>query len=228
MQWIFQYQLFLFDLDGLLVDTENLHYQAYINMCKERGYDLSWSFHRYSEAAHHDSTGLRDQVYLEFPKLKEEEPDWRVLYEEKKRILVDLIEKGPVPLMRGVKELLLALQKADIKRSVVTHSPLPFIKKIREKNPLLDTIPNWITREDYTQPKPHPECYQTAISRLAEPTDNIIGFEDSPRGLEALLETRAKPVLICPPDSTYLKATLEQHRNVVYYPSFSAIPESLG
>ena len=72
MQWIYKYQLFLFDFDGLLVDTESLHYQAYINMCATRGFDLTWNFHRYSEAAHHESTGLRDQIYAEFPKLKAE------------------------------------------------------------------------------------------------------------------------------------------------------------
>ena len=32
MRWISEYQLFLFDLDGLLVNTEELHYQAYKNM----------------------------------------------------------------------------------------------------------------------------------------------------------------------------------------------------
>lgn len=223
MQWIFHYQLFLFDLDGLLVDTERLHYQAYINMCAGRGYHLPWSFQRYSEAAHHESTGLRDQIYAEFPALQAQEPDWQVLYAEKKQMFMELLEKGAVPLMEGVKELLLALQKANIKRCVVTHSPSQLIRTIRNQNPILDTIPHWITREDYTHPKPHPECYQIAIGRMGEPHDRIIGFEDSPRGLNALLETEAKPVLICPPDSTYLKNLLSLHPQVQYYPSFSAI-----
>lgn len=224
MQWIFDYQLFLFDFDGLLVDTEKLHYQAYINMCAARGFSLNWSFHRYSEAAHHDPNALRDQIYEEFPLLKLQEPDWKVLYEEKKRIISELFEKGTVPLMPGVKELLLALEEANIKRCVVTHSPTLLIKKIRAQNPLLDTIPHWITREDYTHPKPHPECYQIAIDRLKQKGDHIIGFEDSPRGLSALLETEAKPVLICPPDSPYLNKVLQTYKNVAYFPSFSDIP----
>lgn len=223
MQWIFQYQLFLFDMDGLLVDTEKLHYQAYINMCAARGYQLPWNFHRYSEAAHHDANALRDQIYEEFPKLKRQEPDWKVLYEEKKQMFMELLEKGSVPLMSGVKELLNALQVANIKRCVVTHSPSSLIEKIREQNPILNTIPNWISRNDYTHPKPHPECYQIAIKKLAESQDRIIGFEDSPRGLQALLETQAKPVLICPEDSPYLKAILEKHPMVDYYPSFCDI-----
>lgn len=224
MQWIIQYQLFLFDFDGLLVDTESLHYQAYINMCAMRGFKLDWSFQRYSKAAHHGSTDLRDQIYAEFPALYAMEPNWHVLYEEKKRQFIDLIETGKVPLMPGVTELLLALQEAGIKRCVVTHSATSLIQRIRKQNPILDTIPYWITREDYTHPKPHPECYQYAIAKYSDPHDRIIGFEDSPRGLHALLETQAKPILICPPDSAYLDKLLQNPR-INYYPRFDAIQE---
>ena len=226
-QWILHYQLFLFDFDGLLVDTEHLHYQAYINMCAQRDFPLNWSFQRYSQAAHHQSSDLRDQIYAEFPKLQAMEPNWHVLYEEKKRHFLDLIENEPILLLPGVVDLLLALQEAGIKRCVVTNSAASMVQRIRKKNPLLETIPHWITREDYTQPKPHPECYQTAIAKLAQSHDRIIGFEDSPRGLHALLETKAKPVLICPPDSSYLDKVLPAHPHVRYYPSFTAIQNSL-
>lgn len=224
MNWISQYQLFLFDFDGLLVDTEQLHYRAYINMCAQRGFKLDWNFQRYSAAAHHKSTDLRDQIYIEFPTLYNMEPNWHVLYEEKKRLFLDLIKNESVPLLPGVTELLLALQEANIKRCVVTHSPISLIQSIRKQNPVLNTIPHWITRENYTHPKPHPECYQFAISQLSEPHDHIIGFEDSPRGLHALLGTNAKPVLICPADSSYLEQLLP-HPRVSYYSSFHSIRE---
>lgn len=223
MQWILQYQLFLFDFDGLLVDTERLHHQAYINMCAQYGFQLNWNFDRFSKAAHHKSTDLRDQIYAEFPDLQAKEPHWEVLYEEKKRIFLDLIDNDTVPLLPGVADLLLALQEAHINRCVVTHSATSLIKRIRQQNPILDTIPHWITREDYTHSKPHPECYQIAIARLAQPHDRIIGFEDSPRGLNALLETQAKPILICPPDSPYLEKILHLHPHVRYYSSFTGI-----
>lgn len=220
MQWISHYQLFLFDFDGLLVDTERLHYQAYLNMCANRGFSLTWSFDQYSKVAHHSATALQREIYLAFPALQQQEPDWRVLYKEKSTAFLDLISKTQVPLLPGVEKLLLALQQAGIKRSVVTHSATALITKVREHNPILNTIPNWITRDDYTHPKPDPECYQLAISKFADPKDNIIGFEDSPRGLAALLGTRAKPILICPPDSQYIQGVLEQHPQVTYYPSF--------
>ncbi|MFI5343195.1 MAG: HAD family hydrolase [Chlamydiales bacterium] len=224
MQWIHQYQLFLFDFDGLLVDTEILHFQAYIRMCAKRGYHLKWDFRRFSDAAHHQATGLRDNIYAEFPELQAQEPVWSVLYEEKKTAFLELVEEGKVMLMAGVAELLEALAQANIKRCVVTHSSLSFITRIRAQNPLLDSIPHWITRENYTEPKPHPECYRYAIAQLAQPQDRVIGFEDSPRGLSALRETDATPVLICPPDYPELHSLITHP--VKYYPSFQAITDA--
>lgn len=223
MKWISEYNLFLFDFDGLLVDTERLHYQAYIELCAKHGFQLQWSFSRYSVAAHHHSDELRKQIYAEFPELQAMEPDWKILYEEKKAIFLDLVENGKVPLMQGVEELLIALQNEKIKRCVVTHSAQSLINKIRKLNPILDTIPHWVTREDYKLPKPHPECYQIAIAKYSQPGDRIIGFEDSPRGMHALIETPAEPILICPSESSYIENLLLDHPKVRYYPSFLAI-----
>ena len=39
------YQLFLFDLDGLLVDTERFHYEAYVEMGLKYGFCIDWSGH---------------------------------------------------------------------------------------------------------------------------------------------------------------------------------------
>lgn len=223
MRWISHYQLFLFDFDGLLVNTEELHYQAYLNMCAERGFKLNWSFFRYSEAAHHSSSALREQIYAELPELHQMEPNWSVLYEEKKEALLKLIHQGSAHLMPGVADLLQALNRANINRCVVTHSLNTLIHPIREQNPILNTIPHWVTREDYAIPKPDPECYRVAISRYAKEGDRIIGFEDSPRGFNALMGTRATPVLICPRDYPYLAKLLESKIN--YYPSFSDITD---
>lgn len=224
MQWIHRYQLFLFDFDGLLVNTEDLHFQAYIHMCAQRGFHLNWDFHQFSAAAHHSATGLRDQIYAEFPDLYAQEPVWQVLYAEKKQAFLDLVQKGHAQLMPGVKELLFNLTQAQIRSCVVTHSPLAVIQLIREQNPLLNAIPHWITREDYSQPKPHAECYELAIQRFALSGDRVIGFEDSPRGFKALQQTSALPVLICPLNSPYLNSFL--HPALNYYPAFDQITDS--
>jgi len=192
-------------------------------MCLNHGFHLDWSFKRYSEAAHHHENGLKEAIYKAFPALLEKEPHWPSLYEEKRQAFLQLLSQGHVQLMPGAAELLAALEKSGIKRCVVTNSPLNLIQIVRQQNPLLDTLPHWITREDYAFPKPNPECYDSAISRFAEEGDRIIGFEDSPKGLNALRRTRAQAVLVCPPDSPYLSDPALA--SYAYYPSFTAINE---
>lgn len=217
MQWIHDYQLFLFDLDGLLVNTEEIHYQAYQQMCEKYGFKLDWTFKRYCDVAHYSASGLKEEIYRSLPELQKAEPDWDVLYAYKKEQVVQLLELG-VKMMPGVKKLLQALQKAKIKSCVVTHSPHALVNRIRSQHDIFDTIPYWITREQYALPKPHPDGYQIAIQQFGTPQINMIGFEDTPRGIEALLKTRAKPVLISKMNYKGIP------KNVVQFHSFNAIP----
>lgn len=210
MQWIFSYQLFLFDLDGLLVNTEELHYQAYKTMLKERGFELPWDFTTYFRIAQSDASAPRVKIYAEFPELYKLEPNWDVLYLEKKRAYLELLETRSVPLMPGAAKLLELLAAHDMKRCVVTHSQLPLVQALRRQNPILNTIPNWFTREDYKEPKPAPDGYLKAISTLASPGDKIIGFEDSSRGLRSLLATPAKAIFVNSIDDVAFKSFQEQ------------------
>jgi beta-phosphoglucomutase len=197
MDWIFRYQLFMFDFDGLLVNTEHLHFEAYRRMCAARGVDFTWDFEHYCRYAHYEAVGFREAVFKDFPALKELQPDWDVLYEEKKTALMELVRQGKTELMPGVEALLKNLEENNISRCVVTHSPIVLIESIRKQHPILNTIPHWITREEYSKPKPDSECYMTAIERHSKDNDAIIGFEDTPRGLRALMGTKATPVIVC-------------------------------
>ena len=85
MEWINDYQLFLFDFDGLLVNTEKFHYEAYCLMCKKRGIEPDISFSEYCLIAHYEHDGLEKGFYQRYPELFRQEPDWKVLYAEKKK-----------------------------------------------------------------------------------------------------------------------------------------------
>lgn len=227
MRWIHDYQLFLFDFDGLLVNTEEIHYQAYQKMCADRGFELKWDFARYCKAAHYQATGLKEQIYEEIPGLCTMEPDWTVLYEEKKKAMVDLLEQGAVHMMPGATELLKALDDAQICRGVVTNSPNEQIALIREQNPVLDTISHWFTRETYSHPKPHPECYLNAIRQLGNGSKKIIGFEDTPKGLRALMHTPAKAIFVAQVD--YPEIREFEKKGVLHFSSLeSVLANSLG
>jgi len=195
MQWTQNFDLFLFDFDGLLVNTEPLHHEAYVRMLAAEGLRLNWSLEDFCSVAHRNATALKEALYAQFPNL---DPDWKRLYAAKKQAYEEVIATAEIELMPGVEKLLQHLAQRDARRCVVTNSFYPQIAAIRNNSPALQTIPHWITRENYVNPKPDPECYLQAIARFGRPNDRIIGFEDSARGLQALKGTPALPVLIAP------------------------------
>jgi HAD superfamily hydrolase (TIGR01509 family) len=223
MNWISNYQLYLFDLDGLLVNTEFIHYQAYIDMLKKRRFELNLSFLKFIDIAHVDDISLREGIYSAFPILEKQESNFNVLRKEKNEIFLELLLSSRVDLMPGVEKLLEELDKKNIKRCVVTNSSFEMTNIIKSKQKILKSIPYWITREDYLNPKPDAECYNKAINRYSKKGDNIIGFEDSLRGLKALLNTKATAVLINPKmDILNEGISLD---NVYHYPSIEKILE---
>jgi beta-phosphoglucomutase len=192
--WIKEFHLFLFDFDGLLVDTESLHFAAYQKLCQQYGHTLDWSFKKYCAFAHLSSEALRHQIYIDLPQLKT--IGWDTLYKEKKKHYISILTNTKVSFMPGAKDLLTKLKEYKIKHCVVTHSPRKDIELIRQQQPDLNTIPYWFTREDYNNPKPSPDGYIKAIQTLSKEDTVSIGFEDSIRGLQALQNTSALPILV--------------------------------
>ncbi len=196
MKWSSVYELFLFDFDGLLVNTEMLHFQAYQRLCHAHGQDLSWDFDEYCHIAHHHADALRMALFTQYPKLFQD-ASWVDLYAEKKRHYFAILQEKPIPLMAGVEQLLNLLERENIPRAVVTHSPAEQIILIRNQNPVLNKIPVWFTREFYHNPKPAPDGYIKAIEAMKGHGKKVIGFEDTPRGFQALQGSGADPILVC-------------------------------
>ncbi|HEY2810967.1 MAG TPA: HAD family phosphatase [Rhabdochlamydiaceae bacterium] len=219
MKWIEQFQLFLFDFDGILVDTEYLHYSAYVKMCALRGFSLEWDFEHYCTIAHRESQGIRKALLSQLPALAAQEPNWDALYAEKKKCYMQLLENSEnLQLLPGVESLLRVLHERNIAHCVVTNSPREHIEMIRALLPSLQRIPHWITREDYTLPKPSPEGYQKALSLYPYPKEKVIGFEDTLKGFQALHAVAGQCVLICPPHRTHIPECLAL--GGTHFPSF--------
>ncbi len=197
MNWINNFDLFLFDFDGLLVDTESLHLEAYRILCSNHGCTLPWTLEEFFTIAHTSATGIRTEIERLFPALT---TPWDILYSEKKKIYETLLKKGNLSLLPGVEPLLRTLATLNKKRCVVTNSTLAQTESIKSQIAILQTIPHWFTRESYANPKPAPDGYLKALEVLKAAGDRVIGFEDSLRGYESLKAAGVETaVLICSP-----------------------------
>lgn len=208
-------ELLLFDLDGLLVDTEVFHWQAYRATCEKLGGSLPWSFQKYLALSGKSATAIEEQLRLEQPILFHGRT-WNDLYVEKKRQLESILATKPIPLMPGVEPFIAAHSHKPM--AVVTNSPKAFTELVMRNHPFLANISCWVYREKYKAPKPSPEGYLCACREKGTPPHNAVGFEDSLRGVEALLAAGCTPILVNDRDDGFQKVCFE--RNILVVPSF--------
>ena len=225
IQWVKQFEGLLFDLDGLLVNTEKLHFSAYIKVLESRGYSLNWNFSTFCRMAHRGTNSLQDAIYAYFPQLQKNASYWQEIYQEKKTTYLQMLKEGNIEYMPGVDRLLQIIKSKEIKCCIVTNSPQEETTLIRQALPQLDVIPLWVTREQYERPKPDPDAYLVALKKLKRKQENIIGFEDSWRGLKALQSAGIKGVLICP--SSHLPVYEEMPKDTIRFDSFEEIPDKI-
>jgi len=188
-----QFDLFLFDFDGLLVNTEELHQRAYEKALKKRGCTLPWDFTTYITNAHKSPVHLKNEMIKQCPQLEQEH--YENFYEDKKKLYQELLLSDHLSLMDGVDRMLKLVK--DKPHAVVTNSNRLQTEMIKKALPILESIPLWITREDYTEPKPAPDSYRKALEKL--PRGRAIGFEDSLKGINALKSADITAVCIKPP-----------------------------
>lgn len=188
-----------FDFDGLLVDTEPFHYNAYKEVFKDVGLEFSMDFLTYLGHAHHPEGS-------QFHKLYETAPiSWSVLRAKKEKVYQRMLQEDPISLMPGILEVLEYCKEHQIEMCVVTNSEKACTDRIRKKIPALNIIPLWITREDYKESKPAPDGYLKALSCFPNvERKNTRGFEDSLKGVVSLNRADIPAILISRKDHPQL------------------------
>ena len=213
------YTGFFFDFDGLLVNTEHLHFEAYKQILTHYGFPFIWDFLTFCSIAHQSSEGLRHVITAHAPTLIKEK-GWETFYLEKQETYQILLETTQLYLMPGAAKMLEIVEKMKKPFCVVTNSTIKQVEKVKTCLPSLKKIPLWITREDYLKAKPAPDSYLKAI-QLLQIEGKKLGFEDSLRGIRALQKAKIDPILICPSDHPQMEEAKKE--NLCHFTSFEAL-----
>lgn len=185
----------MLDLDGLLIDTEKFHYHAYRQMCAAEGETLPWNFSLYLQYAQSAKGGLEKALCSALPKLTKDK-SWVDLYEVKQKYLDHILKSHQIECMPGAAQLLQWLARKKIAFCAVTNTRRHHVELLRQRCACLQLIPKWWAREDYDSAKPSPAGYLAAIESFGISAHQAYGFEDSPKGLRALLAAGASGALI--------------------------------
>lgn len=211
-------ELLLFDLDGLLVDTESFHWKAYQAACEKLGGTLPWTFLEYLSLSGSSATAVQEKLRKEQPELFVKYT-WDDLYREKKAQLQILLSSLPIPLMPGVQEFIERYRAKPM--AVVTNSSQSFTELVVKTHPFLALVRCWIYREKYKESKPSPEAYLLACHEMNVQPANALGFEDTLRGVNALLAAGCTPVLVNNSEPEFQKICAQKQIFVI--PSFCSV-----
>ena len=182
----------IFDLDGLLADTEIISLKVYQELLKDFGipfteetYSREYSGHREEENVQRflDTYDLPWNFYQTLEKVYELE--------------AQILAKG-VNLKKGAKNLLAFLQREGIPIALATSSVESRARMILDSNGILSLFDHLVFAKDVKRSKPYPDIFLKACSDLNVLPENCLVLEDSEAGIEAA--SRAGIPVICIPD----------------------------
>jgi HAD superfamily hydrolase (TIGR01509 family) len=169
----------IFDLDGLMLDTEIVSYQGWKQACRDFGFILD-------DDIYHKIIGL---VVPDMKPIFQEAfgPDFPLEPANKKRLqfMYKHFDKFGVTFKPGLHELLDFLERAGIRKAVATSSCRESAMRKLTAGRLVDRFGAIITGDDVHSGKPAPDIFLAAAERLNVPVEQCLVFEDSENGVYA-------------------------------------------
>jgi len=164
----------IFDLDGLLIDTETLYFRATRRLIQPYGYDVTVEEYADWVGRHVSAAEFLDRFPLPW---SEEELQRRFNCE-----LYPLL-RTETQLMPGVREFL-ARVAAPYPRAIASATAQPLLDELVERTGLAQDFPLRVSAHEVPQGKPAPDVFLEAARRLGRPPRECVVFEDSPFGIQ--------------------------------------------
>ncbi|MBU0677047.1 MAG: HAD family phosphatase [Verrucomicrobia bacterium] len=172
----------IFDFDGVIVDTEPLHYAAFQEILVPEGLGFSWDDYLKSYIGFDD----RDAFRARYRECNVDLDDSRLqkLVARKAGAFVELSERAPLAAYAGVLELIRDLQ-GKAKTAICSGALASDIMPILQRLSLTDAFDVLVTADVVEASKPDPASYEKAVTDLGVHADECIAIEDTPAGIRA-------------------------------------------
>lgn len=177
----------IFDLDGLLANTEILHYKAYKTILSNYGIQLN----KEDFILHWTTLGLGISEFLQHRGLNFDANKIRF---EKLSLFEKLLDKNlnPMPFaIEKVKEF-----KSDYILIIASSSIKHSVYFVLEKLDLLKYFDLILSRDDVKKPKPDPEIYKLALNHFKLNYNEAVVIEDSSKGCKAAISIDIKAIAV--------------------------------
>ena len=181
----------LFDLDGVVIDTEKLYTRFWMEASRDLGHPMTLE-----QALQMRSLGSREsQEKLDsfFGAAVLPYADLRARRIE--RMEAFIAEHG-VEEKRGIRELLAHLKEKNIPCAITSSSSIPVIRRHLGSLGLLDGFTALCSGKDVPMGKPAPDIYLHGAATLGVNPENCLAIEDSPAGIESAWRAGCMAIIV--------------------------------
>lgn len=185
----------IFDMDGLMIDSERVTFEGYQKVMKDMGLDISKEFY---------VTLLGRTIPVAkklFQDVYGDDFDLDSVIPLVHQYMADLFDNEGVPIKKGLLPLLKYLKENGYKTIVATSSQRKRVDHILELAQIKDYFDDSICGDEVEHGKPNPEVFLRSCQKLGVQTDEAIVLEDSEAGIQAAHSGHIK--VICIPDMKY-------------------------
>ncbi|MCK0191054.1 beta-phosphoglucomutase [Arenibacter sp. F20364] len=172
---------FIFDLDGVIVDTAKYHYLAWRKLANELGFEFTIEQNELFKGV---SRKRCLEILLEIGKIKASQEQFNGWLVEKNEDYLSLIEKMDASeILPDVQRVLkfLKKQKMPIALGSASKNARPILEKVK----LMDYFDAIVDGTQVTKAKPDPEVFLLAAAQMGVNPKECVVFEDAVAGIEA-------------------------------------------
>ncbi len=170
----------IFDMDGVLVDATEWHYEALNRALRIFGYEITREEHL------HRYNGLPTRVKLEMLTKEKGLPQalHKFINNLKQVYTGEEIKKQCRPSIEKIK-MLRMLKEQNYKIAVCSNAIRSSVEQMLKSSDLFTYCDFYLSNEDVKHPKPSPEIYVETINHFQLQPEECLIIEDSPRGIES-------------------------------------------
>ena len=180
----------LFDMDGLVLDTEKLYTRFWTEAANALGYPMTFE----------QALGMRslNRTYGA-AKLKSyfgDGVDYDAVRNKRIELMDAFVEREGVYLKPGIHELLDYLKEKGIKTAIATSSPIERTMKYLSSVNMEKSFDEIVSGYMVEKGKPEPDIFLYAAKKLGKMPDKCMILEDSPAGILAAYRAGCIPVMV--------------------------------
>lgn len=180
----------LFDMDGLVLDTEKLYSRFWQEAANALGYPMTREQALGMRSLNRDAGKAKLESYFGT------EISYTEVRNKRIALMEEFVEKEGVYCKPGIRKLLDFLHAKGIKTAIATSSPMDRTQKYLSSVKLLDEFDKIISGYMVEKGKPEPDIYLYAAKELGLQPENCLVLEDSPAGIQAAYRAGCIPVMV--------------------------------